>query len=340
MASHSGSDSEEEKLAITGVLVDPESLSFTLRVKRDTTFLNVIYRLSNELSAQYNTLFDPQSPIELDEVDFFIASNPKTNDDHFQPVSSLSVPAPSEQTFTALFKMPQTHALRSFVNENKENRAQMTAELLIRDDELSRLKVLEPSKPSRNKKKKGSSVAHVSEIDGSPFQKALNDMRQELRQEFLGIIGEQADEIKQLKASNTETKATLDRHSSTLHALHRRVVLDEARDLLINRYDFAINDLRLGGPKTAAEKRKALRELVQAVRSKLNAEDKALLSDKALQMIFESGKNTVRQQGNDAAHNASKEDLSLAILGTGLTPSQLALLEKIYEFTHNDPPQL
>ncbi|KAG1742181.1 hypothetical protein EDB19DRAFT_2038567 [Suillus lakei] len=280
--------------------------------------------------------------------------------------------------------MPQTHALRSVVNKSKGNRAQMATELLIRDDELAWLKVA--SKPSRNKKKKGSSVAHAPETDGSLFwQKALDDMRQE----FLGMIGEQsaqlreqasqlseqasriseqasliseqasrlsgqpskpskqagklskqADDIKQLKASNTEITATLERHSSMLHALHRRVVLDEARDLLIDRYDFAISDLRLGGHRTAAEKQTALGELVQAVRSKLNAEDKTLLSDEALQMIFERGKNTVRQRGNDAAHNASEEDLSVAILGTGLDSSQLALLEKIYEFTHNDVPQL
>lgn len=78
------------------------------------------------------------------------------------------------------------------------------------------------------------------------------------------------------------------------------MVLDEARDLLINRYGLVISDPRLSDQRPVAEKQRALRELVRVVHSKLNTEDAALLSGT---MIFR-GKNavhTVRQEGNAVA---------------------------------------
>ncbi|KAG1771167.1 hypothetical protein EV702DRAFT_1049062 [Suillus placidus] len=107
-------------------------------------------------------------------------------------------------------------------------------------------------------------------------------------------------------------------------------------DILFNRYDFPLDDLRLGGRRIVAEQG-ILHDLVRVVRSKLNAEDAALLSDNALEMIFGGRKNTVHQEGNDAA---SKEILNLAVPETGLDPSQLKLLQTIYEFTHNEVPQV
>jgi len=78
---------------------------------------------------------------------------------------------------------------------------------------------------------------------------------------------------------------------------------------------------------------------VQTVRGVLNPEDGALLSDHALQMIIDSGKHTVRGDGNDAAHHASEEEMSLAVLGTGLSDVQLESLKQIYVFTHNKVPE-
>ncbi|KAG2153924.1 hypothetical protein DEU56DRAFT_771882 [Suillus clintonianus] len=353
----------DRQVAITGVLMDPESLSCTVWVNRDATFQQIIIVLSERLSAKYNTLFDPKNPIVLEDLEFFIASNPLTSDCVLEPITSLSIPAPLDRTFTVLFKMPKSHAFRALVNENKENSSRMSADILVRDEELSELKA--ERKTSRGNKNKGGSVAYISATDSSSIQKALDDMRRDLREQSSLIteqasklteqasklseqtiklseqaskLTEQGDKINRLEASNAQTTATLNRQSTTLHALHRRVVLDEARDVLINRYGLAISDLRLGA--TGRKRGGALGELVRSVRSKLNAEDAALLPDDALKMIFDGGKNTVRQQGNVAAHNASKEELSLAVLGTGLNSSQLASLEMVYKFTHNEVPKL
>ena len=51
-----------------------------------------------------------------------------------------------------------------------------------------------------------------------------------------------------------------------LNALHRRVVLDQARDLIIDRYGLNISDLRLGGHRNRAETQAALRSLLRSVR--------------------------------------------------------------------------
>jgi hypothetical protein len=124
-----------------------------------------------------------------------------------------------------------------------------------------------------------------------------------------------------------------------LNALHRRVVLDQARDLIIDRYGFKISDLRLGY-RNQVERQTMLRSLLLRVRSALTSQDSDLLSDDALRMIFDGAKHTIRDAGNEVAHQASTSDISLAVLEGGLTQKQSEALSKIYIFTHNQEPQL
>ena len=125
-----------------------------------------------------------------------------------------------------------------------------------------------------------------------------------------------------------------------LNALHRRVVLDQARDLIIDRYGFKISDLRLGGHRNQVERQAMLQSLLRMVRSALSSEDSDLLSDDALRMIFDGAKHTIRDAGNIVAHEASTSDISLAVLEGNLTPKQSETLSAIYIFTHNQEPQL
>ena len=121
--------------------------------------------------------------------------------------------------------------------------------------------------------------------------------------------------------------------------MHRRVVLDQARDIIVNRYNFTIGQLQLGY-NTHIEQRAALFQLVETVRAELNSEDAALLSVSALAMIFDSRRHSVRDDGNDAAHRASEGEMGLAVLGAGLSDAQRESLQQIYRFTHNKIPQL
>jgi hypothetical protein len=128
--------------------------------------------------------------------------------------------------------------------------------------------------------------------------------------------------------------------SAISHALHHRVIHDQARDIIVNRYNFTIGQLQLGGYNTHSEQRAALFQLVETVRAELNSEDAALLSVSALAMIFDSWRHSVRDDGNDAAHRASEGEMSLAVLGAGLSDAQRESLQQIYRFTHNKIPQL
>jgi hypothetical protein len=125
-----------------------------------------------------------------------------------------------------------------------------------------------------------------------------------------------------------------------LNALHRRVVLDQARDLIIDRYGFKISDLRLGGHRNQVERQTMLQSLLRTVRSALSSEDSDRLSEDALRMIFDGGKHTIRDAGNMVAHEASTSDISLAVLEGNLTQKQSDALSQIYIFTHNQEPQL
>jgi hypothetical protein len=110
-------------------------------------------------------------------------------------------------------------------------------------------------------------------------------------------------------------------------------VLDQARDLIIDRYGFKISDLRLGGHRNQVERQAMLQSLLRTVRSALSPEDSDLLSNDALRMIFDGAKHTIR----DAA---STSDITLDVLEGGLTQKQSEALSKIYIFTHNQEPQL
>jgi hypothetical protein len=118
------------------------------------------------------------------------------------------------------------------------------------------------------------------------------------------------------------------------------VVLDQARDLIIDRYGFKVSDLRLGGYRNHAERQAALQTVLNSLRKVLSSEDSDLLSDDALRMIFDGAKHTIRDAGNEVAHKASTSDISLAVLEGSLTQKQLEALRKIYTFMHNKEPGL
>lgn len=160
------------------------------------------------------------------------------------------------------------------------------------------------------------------------------EMNKAIRQELMGTMRQEfIGEIQNLRAENRDMSATQQRHSTTLHSLHCRVVLDDARELISMRYNFTISELRLGGQGVAGKPKK-LSQLVCDVRSRLSKDDALLLNDDALSMIFDGSLGTVRSGGNAVAHSASKEDLSIAIHGPGLTVSQTATLQNIYAFAY------
>jgi hypothetical protein len=83
------------------------------------------------------------------------------------------------------------------------------------------------------------------------------------------------------------------------------MVLNKARDILIQRYGFKHRERRVDD--TVVAKQKA----VQLARSRLNAADAALLSDDALHMALTHSTSLVRQGANDV-DSASKKMLAWA----------------------------
>jgi len=128
--------------------------------------------------------------------------------------------------------------------------------------------------------------------------------------------------------------------SATIQALHRHFIFKDVREIIIDRYNFTIGQLRLGEYNTRSQHRAALFQLVGAVREKLSPEDGALLSDNALVMIFDRWRHSVHDDGNDAAHRDSEGPVSLAVLGADLSDAQRESLQQIYKFTHDTVPQL
>jgi hypothetical protein len=108
------------------------------------------------------------------------------------------------------------------------------------------------------------------------------------------------------------------------------MVLDDARYKLANDYSFTLDEIR--------PRRSDVGPLVQHIQSKLNAEHTKLLSYDALTMIFDSSDDSVRDDGNKAAHKAPLADRIDSVLEATLTKTQRALLGKIYYFAHGKEP--
>jgi hypothetical protein len=108
------------------------------------------------------------------------------------------------------------------------------------------------------------------------------------------------------------------------------MVLDDARNKLANDYSFTLDELRPRGSDVGP--------LVQHIQSKLNAEHARLLSRDALTMIFDSSDDSMRDDGNKAAHKAPLADRVDSVLQATLTKTQRDLLGKIYHFAHGKEP--
>ncbi|KAF5386088.1 hypothetical protein D9615_002185 [Tricholomella constricta] len=152
-----------------------------------------------------------------------------------------------------------------------------------------------------------------------------NDIKQ-LREANAG----QGNDIKQLREANAEISTSVQRHTKTLYALQRRMVLDDARNNIATNYGFALDELR---PRSSD-----LGPLMQQIRSRLTAEDSKLLSFEALRLIFDNTIGSMREAGNKAAHEATFADRTEAVLEVTLTNKQRALLRDIYFFTHHTEP--
>ncbi|KAF8075711.1 hypothetical protein FPV67DRAFT_379044 [Lyophyllum atratum] len=134
------------------------------------------------------------------------------------------------------------------------------------------------------------------------------------------------DRVDGLENENIELKAEVQRHTPVLHALHRRVVLDRAKEMLLDDCTLA----RQVFPNAQAA--------ITAVRNSCSARGVTRLSGPALEMVFAPG--VIRAKGNSAAHTASPNDVSLAVLGSDLPPAQQKMLGEIYKYVYDKEPSL
>lgn len=109
-----------------------------------------------------------------------------------------------------------------------------------------------------------------------------------------------------------------------MNALRQQIVLDQAHAKLITKYNFDNQTSNL--------------DLVEKALSQLDNRDASLLSEEALRLIFTW--SAIREEGNVAAHVASGQDISFAVLDADLTTSQRQLLDRIYTFVHDSTPTL
>jgi len=250
--------------------------------------------------------------------------------------------------------------VETYIKNNKENLAIARGDRLVREEEIElKAKKVKGKKKDKTKSDTSSQIDKVlqklSEYDikFAKQERVLDEYdikfakQERVLDEYDVKFAKQETVNGELQRVNGELQRTIAglstdiaRQTKKLNALHRRVVLDQARDLIIDRYGLKISDLRLGGYQNQHDRQNKLRSLLRLVRSALSSEDSDILSDDALRMIFDGTKHTIRDTGNEVAHQASTSDISLAVLEGSLTKKQSEALSKVYIFTHNQEPQL
>jgi len=330
---------------VTGVLA-VTAFSATLDFDPEWSVSQVANDLRGRLSDSAQQLFGLDSPLGLCGLDIFKSASVQLGGLQ-KPITDVKADEEDQVKYLIMFDLPsdQANIVETYVNDNKENLAIARGDRLAREED-----------ESKAKKRKGKNKNRAVESDTSQIYKVLQRLdeydvkfaKQDQTNEGLQRLNEGLQRSNEgLQRTNVDLQKTVAelatnvaRQTQILHALHRRVVLDQARDLIIDRYGFKISDLRLGGRQTQAERKAAFRSLVRSVREVLSPEDSDLLSDDALRMIFDGAKHTIRDAGNEVAHQASTLDISLAVLEGSLTQKQSEALSKIYMFTHNKEPQL
>ncbi|KAG5335308.1 hypothetical protein C0989_001494 [Termitomyces sp. Mn162] len=194
---------------------------------------------------------------------------------------------------------------------------------LVLSEELDMPSPPPPSKVSRKKSKK----------NGIYENQHLKDEISTLKDDNSAL----SNKVETLEKENCdlreETRAQRDRIEQvekTIHPLNRRITLDKAREKLLQELSLNQSDY----PKPAD-----LLEVVKKnIKAKATNDPMAKLPDDALKMIFRS--NSIRDAGNVAAHEASEEELGVAVLSYDLTEKQRTLLEAIYEYAFGKKPVL
>jgi len=115
------------------------------------------------------------------------------------------------------------------------------------------------------------------------------------------------------------------------------MVLDDAREELVNIYHFTAEELSIGSPGHPLHQQR-LGALIDLVRSKLSVQHSSLLSREAINIIFNSAAGTIRGDGNNAAHEAPIADRAVAVMDAALKETQRVALRGIYQFAYGKEP--
>lgn len=101
--------------------------------------------------------------------------------------------------------------------------------------------------------------------------------------------------------------------------------------------DDARKKLTIDYPNTASLQSETFS--LNELHNSLSQEHSDLLSLDALRVIFDSSENTVRSQGNIAAHEAPQEELAFSVLSTDINGKRRKLLASIYRYAYSGDPE-
>jgi len=156
---------------------------------------------------------------------------------------------------------------------------------------------------------------------------------QEIR-EKLQVQGEQlkvqGEDHINLRRELEEERSEVQRLSRQVYAVCRRQLLDEAKTELLAKESLLTDEDFL---YIAQARRRA--ETVRSVWRKLSPSTQRTVGMDGLDMIIDSSDHSIRNVGNEAAHQKSEVDIGDAVLSRDLTVKQRKILRDLFMLVYN-----
>ncbi|KAG6852933.1 hypothetical protein C0991_008047 [Blastosporella zonata] len=297
---------EPQKIRVQGVLAIPP-LTQTVIFPSSAPYQQVLPFVYQHIHKRYTQLFGVEPVFETVEI----SSSVKPKDPNCLNIGDFV--AQTDPLITITYELKDADILAKFSYEAAEGRAALV-------ESVPSTSASSSGQPKKSKKKR--------EMTGSTADgQNMADLLAKVLESNKALTEKVEDLMKQVQDGKAENKASHQRIDGlvkrvealekTTQALHRRAILDQARDKLLST--FKLKPYKFATPEL----------LLSAVRRDLNSLGKLVLSDNALQLIFLS--NSIWNEGSVAAYEA---DLGVAALSSTLTETKRKTLMEVFKYVN------
>jgi len=291
--------------------------------------------LIGKVSEQFDNTFSPETPFDFVDIKCY----PELDSDEEAATFRQALPEGQDNMVVVIKPAPYHRGIMKRLMDTLEVERRQHRLIMEESDSAAARKKGKNRKAAQPSTSAQTQVATDSLRDLDERLSALERDNIELKKDNARLSALERDNI-ELKRANVELKTTVDRHWTSISALSRRALLDDARLIVISKTQLPLNEIYAAFHQNV---QRAADSLCQRLRTEANI----TISAHSMKMIFgfeSAGRargiasQTVREKGNAAAHEVDRGDVLHSVLQEDLTEPQRASLEEIYTIVCGHPP--